>query len=88
MSFNHLYSSNRLTTQEKSVTRIDWQERWIMTLAVKGVSKWEAAHVFETLYGNQEIDTSIDPVTDAKNFIPITSLARINYGDARGMDIQ
>jgi hypothetical protein len=68
------------------VTRIDWQETWIMTLAVKGVSKWEAAHVFETLYGNQEIDTSVDPVQDAKNFIPITSLARLNSGDARGMD--
>ena len=60
------------------MTTSEWEARWIKALTDGGTPYAEAIEAFKICYGNQDIDTRLDPVDEAKCFLPNRHLQRRN----------
>jgi hypothetical protein len=56
------------------MTDEEWRGQWTATLVDNGIDKREAEKAFSVFYGNQSIDASIDPKSDAMKLIAVSTL--------------
>jgi len=57
------------------MTAEEWRKIWIATLVNNGIFLDTAEDAFNVCYGNQEVNTNVDPEYDASVFLPVFQTA-------------
>ena len=68
------------------MTTSEWEARWIKVLTDRDTPYAKAMETFRVRYGNQDIDSRVDPVIEAKSFLSNKFLPRRNTSFANHRD--